>query len=150
LKAERRRRETQEASMSESLLKIVAVLFAAVALGATAAPTPGLAHGASSGVGPGVNPSSGLGPSINPSSSVGPGVNPSSGVGGHSAPAGVAGHSGSPSAPGKGALPTHARAAPRDPPPSGWKQPLGHSFQGQGGPGVVTKTCNPAYYHCGY
>jgi len=117
--------------MSESLLKIVAVLFAAVALGATAAPTRGLAHGASSGVGPSVNLSSG----------VGPGVNPSSGVGGHP---------GSLSAPGKGAPPTGAGARPGDPPSSNWKQQLGQRYQGQGGSGVGTQTCNPAHYDCGH
>ncbi len=116
--------------MSKSLLKIVAVLFAAVALGATAAPTRGLAHGASS--------------------SVGQGADQPAGVGGPSAPAGVAGHSGSPSAPGKGAPAKVGRAPPGDPPSSSWKQQLGHRYQGEGGLGVVKQTCNPAYYDCGY
>jgi hypothetical protein len=125
--------------MSESLLKIVAVLFAAVALGATAAPTRGFAHGASSGA---VGPSSGVSPQ--PSS---PGV---AGHSGSPSAVGKGGPQGSPTALGKDALPTRAGAPPRDPPSSGWQQQLGHRYHGQGGPGVVTQTCNPAYYDCGH
>ena len=132
--------------MSGSLLKIIAVLFAAVALGAMAAPTRGLARGASSGVG---GASSGFNNLPLGSSGVaGPSGSPS--FSGKGAP--QTGPLGTPSAPGKGAPQIGAGAPPGFSPSSGWKQHHGHRHYGggPGGPGIVTGTCDDAYYDCGY